>query len=1340
MIEVTCGACGTAHRFAESDVPAGGRTTTCTACKAKLVVPGAGAKAPAPPLGGNTGDIIDLADLPAPKRASPLAGAAPAATRPAPKSALAGAAPSAAKPAPPSPLDLGDINLGLDLGSPVDTSADLPAPVGPSPTKAGAARPAVPSIPSVPSLPPNLPPMGSPTKTGIGPGVRPGVKAPAVPAVPAIQKAPASTAGITDLPAPKRASTPPVGVPTTTAGLADFPAPRRAGTPAIGVPTTSPAGLADLPAPKRPSGPSPIATPPPDLGAGGIDLPAPKGFFDDLPAPVGPATGLGDLPAPKGFFDDLPAPASTKSTVDLPAPKGFFDDLPGPATRPADLPAPKGFFDDIPGPAAPALKADTPRPGKPLDLDDLDLAPHSQMGPLPAPPLELEPLPAPAPAPAAAVKRTPAAPPAGRNVPALELPDVGADPYGGLDLPTPGASAAAPFPAPVPPPPASGGVVSFKPAARAEPVVTSAPAGPAPIDLDIEAAATKSRPQASGKPAPARKDAAAEPAPARAPMSQRTRTAAMVGLLVVVAGGGGGYLYYKHWKKQKHKGDQATVALANARTELASGAPGHWDRAAQAADNAAAMSPGNADAIAIAAEASYAGVLDEGTDADRRTKLADARAQALVAQSMAGTDVDKALALQALVGGQTDRAVQRLGDLIKRAPTDPDAPLYLGWAHLAAHAYADASADFDRALKASPARDVPALYGRGRAKLALGDRDGARADFDAILKKDPRHVGAEVGTAAAAPAAAFEQRERQLADVLARKDLAQADPRAVALAWTLSGDDARVAGRLDAAGERYKHALELDKNDLAALVGHADLALRAGFDDKAGELVTRALAVDAGDVDTNLIAAQIDLRRKRADDAMARLDKLAQREPPIAAAAQKARLQLLRGTALQAAGKLDDALAAFLDAAKAAGDGDVTPTIAAVQLLTQRAAAADQAKDARSAAAFRQQAEDLIAPLQARAQDDPAMAVTIGVAYLQSGAPDKAEPFLRSAVAKKPGDVEALFQLATAQALEGKKPESLATRQQAFDADPSRLDVGGALAHDDEEAGFDDKAGAMYDKLVARADVTADIRARAGVFWARTGDIAKARAQGDALVKADPEDPAGLYLVGEGLIADGKGDAARRALEKATMHNPPAQYLDALGRAYELIWHQTDDSRYRDEAVHSYEQASGADPKLFDPQLGRGRLLVVKNDPQRALEPLNNARAIRPDDPEVAYYLGVALHGSDRDKEAVPWLVRANQLHPRAEAYKLLGEIYYNGDRANDAASAIDHAIKLALDQEKAGQPVEWLTDVLYEQVQIANARNDMATLRRAGQMYLDRSPKNAARVAEVKNLLLGAH
>ena len=40
MIEVTCGACGTALRFAEAEVPPGGKSAICSACKARVQVPG----------------------------------------------------------------------------------------------------------------------------------------------------------------------------------------------------------------------------------------------------------------------------------------------------------------------------------------------------------------------------------------------------------------------------------------------------------------------------------------------------------------------------------------------------------------------------------------------------------------------------------------------------------------------------------------------------------------------------------------------------------------------------------------------------------------------------------------------------------------------------------------------------------------------------------------------------------------------------------------------------------------------------------------------------------------------------------------------------------------------------------------------------------------------------------------------------------------------------------------------------------------------------------------------------------------------------------------------------
>ena len=59
MIEVTCGACGSTLRFAEADVPPGGKTVTCTQCKARVAIPPRVPmpSIPAPNAGGGTGDV-----------------------------------------------------------------------------------------------------------------------------------------------------------------------------------------------------------------------------------------------------------------------------------------------------------------------------------------------------------------------------------------------------------------------------------------------------------------------------------------------------------------------------------------------------------------------------------------------------------------------------------------------------------------------------------------------------------------------------------------------------------------------------------------------------------------------------------------------------------------------------------------------------------------------------------------------------------------------------------------------------------------------------------------------------------------------------------------------------------------------------------------------------------------------------------------------------------------------------------------------------------------------------------------------------------------------------------
>src|SRR5687768_7255894 len=154
MIEATCAACGTVARIAESDVPVGAKFVTCASCKSRVPLPQQAAAAtstpakgvpvksvsipampkgapPPPPLKSKS-DTVDLADLPAPKRNSPLAGEGP--SKPAPRPGLAGSAelpaPKSAKPPAPAPgaLDLDDL-MPAPASKKGDAGlADLPAP------------------------------------------------------------------------------------------------------------------------------------------------------------------------------------------------------------------------------------------------------------------------------------------------------------------------------------------------------------------------------------------------------------------------------------------------------------------------------------------------------------------------------------------------------------------------------------------------------------------------------------------------------------------------------------------------------------------------------------------------------------------------------------------------------------------------------------------------------------------------------------------------------------------------------------------------------------------------------------------------------------------------------------------------------------------------------------------------------------------------------------------------------------------------------------------------------------------------------------------------------------
>ena len=130
MKEVACAVCGAMYRFPAAEIPPAGKTVTCAKCKARIVVPGDAA--------GGTGDVINLSDLPAPKRPAPAGGGGarveavdlPAPKGPTPSAIVDLPAPKVVpKPREPEPFTLDGVDLVAPVGPvPRGAAADLPAP------------------------------------------------------------------------------------------------------------------------------------------------------------------------------------------------------------------------------------------------------------------------------------------------------------------------------------------------------------------------------------------------------------------------------------------------------------------------------------------------------------------------------------------------------------------------------------------------------------------------------------------------------------------------------------------------------------------------------------------------------------------------------------------------------------------------------------------------------------------------------------------------------------------------------------------------------------------------------------------------------------------------------------------------------------------------------------------------------------------------------------------------------------------------------------------------------------------------------------------------------------
>jgi tetratricopeptide (TPR) repeat protein len=152
-----------------------------------------------------------------------------------------------------------------------------------------------------------------------------------------------------------------------------------------------------------------------------------------------------------------------------------------------------------------------------------------------------------------------------------------------------------------------------------------------------------------------------------------------------------------------------------------------------------------------------------------------------------------------------------------------------------------------------------------------------------------------------------------------------------------------------------------------------------------------------------------------------------------------------------------------------------------------------------------------------------------------------------------------------------------------------------------------------------------------------------------------PMSAAQAARIGNGLIEDSDAQTALLYLEYAREHDANSiEVLIGLARCYYEL-------RRDDEALVLYRLAIARNPAVWEAQYYVGRIHLENGRYAQAVEPLDNARKLKPEDSDTISSLGVALSKSGKSTDAIPYLSRITALKRYIkDDFYYLGEAYAN--------------------------------------------------------------------------------
>ena len=647
----------------------------------------------------------------------------------------------------------------------------------------------------------------------------------------------------------------------------------------------------------------------------------------------------------------------------------------------------------------------------------------------------------------------------------------------------------------------------------------------------------------------------------------------------------------------------------------------------------------------------------------------------------------RAKALLAVAKGKPREAETVLAD---RAAAESH--LILGLARLADDKLPSAMDSLRLYVAAKPA-DMVGHYLFGKALLASTSPD-ARKEFEAVLAKNPSHVGAMLGLARME-----ETPERRLAAARAIIDKKlPAGPAELAELHLLIGQSAQALGRTPEAIDAFQRAITSDKRLIS---GHIALGESLLYEGKYSQALERLKA-------------------------------------PGPALELSPAGKFNMGGALIATGNATAGLALIATASKDRADDPRGPfwTGFAAELKTppDLSAAEQGYRDAikrdpkylpaslKLAALLQQQnkAEDSLTVLRAAEESGAPPSVlqlAWGEALIVAKEPGKAEEVFQKALESDPKSMSARLGIAAALEAQGKLAEAKASLESSLKSSPETLGLRERLAQVCLKLGEKDEALARYQEEIQSGHASSALRLAVARLALDLGKLELVQSETKKIFDEFPRNAEAAYLMARVHEARNENGTAIQDYRHATTWGNTPQFALAFGQLLDKLGKQA-------EAMQSFANALS----LPEARMARGRIYYRSGDLESALADFQSASKMTPTDAEPIILQGLChdkMGNAAKAEEAWRAALRADTSAP--EPHYRLGRMEL--DRAKPAP-AIDHFRKAAA---KVPEQADWRADLCFQLAQAELLTGAKAAALADFKKYLDIAPPDAPARPEAK-------